>query len=98
MDKKECTCSQDGCSEVLNGKTPNFQDEVPQGTRMDRNDSNVGVGNSANPQNSSSTTHGILHNTSVGTDAQVRINNHARINESVSKISLSLFYRDKYKI
>lgn len=92
MDKEECTCSQDGCSEVLNGKTPNFQDEeVPQGTTMDRNDSNVGVGNSANPQNSSSTTHGILHNTSVGTDAQVRINNHARINESVSKISLSLF-------
>ncbi|OAD58143.1 Tight junction protein ZO-1 [Eufriesea mexicana] len=37
---------------------------------MDRNDNNVGVGNSGNPPNSSSTTHGILHNTSGGTDAQ----------------------------
>ncbi|KAK1132753.1 hypothetical protein K0M31_014131 [Melipona bicolor] len=37
---------------------------------MDRNDNNVGVGNSGNTPNSSSTTHSILHNTSVGTDAQ----------------------------
>ncbi|XP_076392040.1 zonula occludens-like protein polychaetoid isoform X2 [Megachile rotundata] len=37
---------------------------------MDRNDNNVSVGNSGNPPNSSSTTHGILHNTSGGTDIQ----------------------------
>lgn len=39
---------------------------------MDRNDNNVNVGNSGNP-NSPSTTHNILHNTSSGTDAQVGI-------------------------
>ncbi|XP_076166629.1 zonula occludens-like protein polychaetoid isoform X2 [Ptiloglossa arizonensis] len=38
---------------------------------MDRNDNNVGVGNSGNPPNSSPATHGSnLHNNSSGTDVQ----------------------------
>lgn len=49
---------------------------------MERNDNNVSVGNSGNSPNSSSTTHGIIHNTSAGIDMQVRIKyNLAEINE-----------------
>lgn len=64
-------CNQNGSSEVLSGKTDS-QDEISQHIRMDRNENSVGVGNSGNPTNSSSTTHGVLHNTSGGTDTQVR--------------------------
>lgn len=73
--RKEYILNQNASSEVLKGKTSVSRDEISQYASMDRNDNNVGVGNSGNPPNSSTTTHGILHNTSGGTnDVQVRTN------------------------